>query len=77
MTIKFTIKQTCIPTIRQGDPKWLIVDGTVAAPRAGFEITTRCPREYKELIQDCIDRGWLKPIANVRDNELFWEEFSK
>lgn len=77
MTIKISTRQTCIRTIRQGDPKWLIVDGTVAAPRAGFEITTRCPREYKEVIRDCINHGWLKPIANVRDNELFWEEFSK
>jgi len=77
MTIKITTRQTCIRTLRQGDPKWLIVDGSVAAPRAGFEITTKCPREYKEIIQDCIYRGWLKPVANVRDTELFWEEFGK
>ena len=72
-----TTRQTTLRTVKQGDPKWLIVDGLVVAPRAGFEINQKCPREYKMIIAECIDKGWLKPIATVRDNELFWEEFQK
>lgn len=72
-----TTRQTTLRTVKQGDPKWLIVDGLVVAPRAGFEINQKCPREYKMIIAECIDKGWLKPVATVRDNELFWEEFHK
>lgn len=73
----FTIKQTTIRTIKQSDPKFNIVDGMVMAPRAGFEIGLGCPKEYKMIISECIGRGWLRPIANVKDTELFWEEFQK
>ena len=31
-------------------------------------------QKFAELIiQKCINYGWLKPVATVRDNELFWE----
>ena len=70
MTIKFTTRQTCIRTLRQGDPKWLIVDGTVAAPRAGFEISQSCPAEYKSIFITAIKAGWLKPVAHVYGKEL-------
>lgn len=68
MNIK--VKQTKIRTIRQGDPKWMLNDGVVVSPRAGFEINQMCPREYKMIITECIDRGWLKPVANVYGKEL-------
>lgn len=70
-------RQTTLRTVKEGDPKWILVDGLVLAPRAGFEINPQCPKEYKMIITECINRGWLKPVATVRDNELFWEEFSK
>jgi len=75
--MKFTITQSSIRTIKQGDPKFHIVDGLVMAPRAGFEIGEGCPKEYREIIATCIGYGWLRPVATVKDNELFWEEFSK
>jgi hypothetical protein len=64
-------------TIRLGEPKFLIQDGLVMAPRAGFEISDKCPREYKLIINECLGNGWLKPVATIKDSELFWEEFSK
>jgi hypothetical protein len=73
----FKVTQTSIRTLKSGDPKFHIIDGLVMAPRAGFEISDKCPREYKSILLDCIDRGWLKPIANVKDNELFWESISE
>ena len=26
---------------------------------------------------ECIECGWLKPVAYVKDSQLFWEEFQK
>ena len=69
---KFKIKQ-----ITPGENMWFIRDGMTLTPRAGFEIGLGCPKEYKMIISECIGRGWLRPIANVKDNELFWEELQK
>jgi hypothetical protein len=75
--MSFTLRQTSLRTIKQNDPKFMLQDGMVTAPRAGFEISQHCPKEYRMIIQECIRYGWLTPVATVRDNELFWEEFQK
>lgn len=31
------------------------------------------PKEYRQIIQQTLQYGWLKPIANVKDSELFLE----
>lgn len=59
-----------IRTIKQGDPKFMLSDGVVVCPRAGFEINRQCPDEYKRIISECIFRGWLAPIAYLTDREL-------
>jgi hypothetical protein len=62
--------QSNIRTVRQGDPKFTLIDGFVMSPRAGFEINQLCPREYKLIISECINNGWLKPVAHVYGKEL-------
>ena len=59
-----------IRTIKQGDPKFMLIDGMVVCPRAGFEINEKCPREYKLIIAECINNGWLKPVAHTYGKEL-------
>lgn len=75
--INITTTKSSLRTVHQGDPKWMLRDGFILAPRAGFEISKNCPKEYKAIIARCIDKGWLKPLATVRDSELFWEELHK
>ena len=62
---KFKIKQ-----ITPGENMWFIRDGMTLTPRAGFEISQRCPENYRDLIQECIRQGWIKPVATVYDHEL-------
>lgn len=66
----FTTKQTNIRTIRQGDAKFMLKDGIVICPRAGFEINEKCPREYKQMLMTALDLGWIKPVAHVYGKEL-------
>lgn len=68
---------TRIRTIKMGDDDFMLQEGFIISPRAGLEIDINCPREYKQIIQTCLNKGWLKPVAYVKDNELFWEEFEK
>jgi hypothetical protein len=68
--MQITSKTTNIRTIRQGDPKFTLTDDFVTCPRAGFEISNRCPENYKDLILECINHGWIKPVAHVYGKEL-------
>ena len=64
------IRESKFKTLRQGDFGFNISDGLAISSRAGFEIATECPREYRLIIADCIDSGWLKPVATIWDYEL-------
>jgi len=66
-----------IRTLKQNDPKFVIYDGLMMAPRAGFEINQSCPTEYKMIINECIRNSWLKPIANVTERELIFMGLSE
>lgn len=63
-------KQTNIRTIRHTDSKFVLYDGVVTCPRAGFELDRRMPKEYMMIIQECLTNGWLKPVAHVYGKEL-------
>lgn len=68
--MKITTHKSSIRTIRSGHPAFKITDGLIVSPRAGFEIKLECPREYRQIISTCIDRGWLQPVANITEKEL-------
>ncbi len=65
-----TTRQTNIRTIRHTDAKFMLNDGIVICPRAGFEISEKCPTEYRQILMQCIDFGWIKPVAHVYGKEL-------
>lgn len=58
-----------IKTIRQSDPEFRLSDGVIVSQRAGFEISQRCPENYKDLIFQCIKHGWIKPVAYMTEKE--------
>lgn len=60
--------------IQQGDPDFTMTDGIKLVPRAGFEISQRCPDRYASLIAECINHGWLKPVAYVKESDYVWEK---
>ena len=66
----YSIHKSQIKSIRPNDPRFIINDGLMTSPRAGFLISPGCPVEYKLVIQDCINRGWLQPVAHVTEREL-------
>lgn len=68
-TTKHTYK-----TLRPRDPGFVFtLDGVSVVPRAGFEISSACPQNYREIIAECINHGWLKPVAHMRDAEYTME----
>ena len=59
-----------IQTIRPGDSNFMLDDGVIVCPRAGFEISKSCPASYKSILITAINAGWIKPVANVYGKEL-------
>jgi len=66
----FQVHKTSLRTLKKSDNGFQLKDGLITAPRAGIEISNRCPANYKELILECMRHGWLTPIATVYDHEL-------
>ena len=66
-----------IKALKRGDNNFTINDGLTLTPRAGFQINQECPREYKLILAECINNGWLTPVAFMTDNEYMWEELQK
>jgi hypothetical protein len=67
---KLTKHQSKIKTLRPGESGWMLDDGVVVCPRAGFEISRSCPTEYVTLLKQAINAGWIKPVAHLYGKEL-------
>ena len=70
----FTTTDKIIKTIRKDDPDFYIDNGIAMAPRAAFEISNDCPRQYKSMIMESYKNGWLKPVAYMKESEYVWEK---
>jgi hypothetical protein len=68
--MKFTTYQSQIRTIKRDDTRFCIIDKFITCGRAGFEISKSCPREYKLILSECIERGWIEPVAYMTEREL-------
>jgi hypothetical protein len=65
-------------TLRAGDADFTFSpDGIKLVPRASFEISDHCPREYRLIIAECINKGWIKPVSHMRDLEYTMELLRK
>ena len=73
----YTTTDKTIKTIRKDDPDFTIINGIVMAPRAGFEISNDCPRQYKLMIMEAIKNGWLQPVAYMKESEYVWEQLGE
>lgn len=75
--MKITASRSFV-TLRHKDPDFSFSpDGITVVPRAGFEISSGCPYNYREIIQECVRMGWLKPVAHMRDTEYTMERLRR
>jgi hypothetical protein len=63
-----------IKTVKPGDSNWYIDSNFIRTPRAGFEISMKCPSEYRMILNQCIQNGWILPVAYMKESEHFWEQ---
>jgi len=74
----FTVSTSTFKTLCADDEDFKFSpNGITLVPRASFEISMQCPREYKLIIVECINNGWIKPVAHMRDVEYTMELLRK
>lgn len=73
----FTTQKVKIKAIRNDDPMFYIKGDITISGRAALEISQSCPRDYRLVLSECIDRGWIKPVAYMRDDEYVWEQLKE
>ena len=73
----FTVHKSSVKTLKTSHPEFYISDGFVTSPRAGFEISVNCPREYKLILAECINNRWITPVANITEREALFMGLSK
>ena len=67
-----------VKTLKMGNEDFYFShDGFTMTPRAGFQISSGCPQNYKEIINECIKFGWLKPVAHMKESEFVWEKLGE
>jgi hypothetical protein len=44
-------------------------NGLVMCDRASIEIAHQCPKGYADIIAECYNNGWIKPVAHVTEKE--------
>ena len=60
--------------IRPGDSLFTFSpNGVTLVPRASLEISSNCPSDFRHIIQQAHQNGWLKAVANMRDPEYTME----
>lgn len=73
----YTAHQSNVRIIKQDEPGFYITDGITVAARAGVVFDPKCPRYEEETIRRAFSLGYIKLVANVKDNELMWETLSQ
>lgn len=52
-------------------------DGVTMVPRAHIKILDQCPPNIRDQISYALAKGWLQPVANMRDTEYTMELLKK
>ena len=60
----------------RGEPGFSMIDGVRLVPRAEIVVLEQCPANIRDMLQYAIAKGYVQPVANVRDEELVWEKLA-
>ena len=73
----YKVQPSTTQRIWRGQPGFYLTDGIKMVPRAEVIVLEQCPTNIRDMLQYAITKGWIQPVANVRDEELVWEKLAK
>jgi len=75
--MNYKIHQSTTRRIYRGQADFHIIDGVKMVPRAEVVVLEQCPNNIRDMVNYAIAKGWIQPVATVRDDELVWEKLAK
>ena len=72
----YTMHKSTTRRIYRGQSGFDMIDGVKIVPRAEIEILAECPMSIRDTVVFAIAKGYVQPVANVRDEELVWEKLA-
>ena len=73
----FKANRSYVSLYRGQDNFMFCPDGVTMVPRAHVNILPECPWEIRDKIDYALTKGWLQPVANMRDTEYTMELLKK
>ena len=74
--MNYKIHESTTRRLYRGEPGFHIIDGVKMVPRAEIVVLKQCPANIVDMINYAIAKGYIQPVANVRDEELVWEKLT-
>ena len=75
--MSYTVHQSITRRLWRSEPGFWITDGVKVVPRAEVVVLEQCPNNIRDMVNYAIAKGYIQPVANVRDDELVWEKLAK
>jgi hypothetical protein len=63
--------------IKLGDDKFKFSSDMVEYPRAAISVSKNCPDEVIEKIGLWLNKGYIFPVAYVKESDYIWEQLKK
>jgi hypothetical protein len=73
----FKANQSYVSVYRGQDNFMFCPDGISLVPRAHIEILEQCPASVRDQVSYALAKGWIQPVANMRDTEYTMELLKK
>ena len=75
--MSYTFHESTTRRLYRGQDEFYMLDGVKLVPRAEIVVLKECPMNMVDMINYAIAKGYIQPVANVRDEELVWEKLAK
>lgn len=75
--MNFTTPEKTFKKLKRGEPDFMLNDGIQIVPRAAIEFSELCPTSLILQVQDAISKGWIRPVAYMKENEYVWEKLGE
>ena len=72
----YTVHKSTTRCIYRGQDGFFMQDGVKLVPRAEIMVLEQCPANIRDMLQYYIAKGYIQPVANVRDEELVWDKLT-
>lgn len=72
--MKITKSDINFKKLKRGEPDFMMNDGIQVVPRAAVEFSELCPGNLILQVQDAIGKGWIRPVAYIKESEFVWEK---